>query len=380
MANRGVAVTARVSAARSFVVVAAAVAVVALAGCSATQFRKKDTLQDAANGFDAATKASASALDTEVKSRARVRRAEAVEHYVQTFRSNPRPDYDIAAGDELASFSRFVCAGSDSFVRERAAMHYATAYAGGLKDVLAEGDASIGGQWKRLQELRKPLKVPGIVENTPPKEAVLACAIALETQLKDWKGRSTTDASQETLVAAVPVAIAAYKAIAALLQTGLTAYNDMEAKQRFADYVNKFHPDFKKVMERDFTAEDLDKAWTTRQIVALQRPLATFRKMLITPARISRDADDIRIRELGMQVHDQLAEYDALHVSQSPAVLRQKLVDAEDQLKTLVDDKHVSISDLVAFFNELKDDFDKAKTQYEAADAAVRAVPEAWKP
>ncbi|VVE74632.1 hypothetical protein PAN31117_04969 [Pandoraea anapnoica] len=376
MANRGVAVTACANAARSFVIV---VAIAALAGCSATQIRKKDTLQDAANGFDGAVKASASALDTEVKSRARVRRAEAIENYVRTFRSNPRVDYDIDGKDDLASFARFVCAGSDSFVRERAAMRYATAYSGGLKDVLAEGDDSISGQWKRLQELRKPIKTPGVVEDTPPKEAVLACSIPLTEQLRGWKGRPTTDASRESLVAAVPAAIAAYKAIVALIQTGLTAYNDIEAKQRFADYVHKFHPDFKKVMDRDFAAQDLENAWNTRQIVALQRPLATFRKIFVTPARISRDADDIRIRELGMQVHDQLAEYDALHASQSPVVLRQKLVDAEEQLVTLVDDKHVSISDLVAFFNELKDDFDKAKTQYSAAEAAVRAVPEAWK-
>ncbi|MCI3204821.1 MULTISPECIES: hypothetical protein [Pandoraea] len=379
MANRGVAVTACAAATRSFVVV---LAIAALAGCSAIQFRSKDTLQSAADGFDAAVKASAGAFDTELKARPRVRRIEAVEYYVQTHRIKPGEIriFDIDADDPLGSFSRFVCAGTDDFVRERAAIAFDTAYSGGLKQVLAEGDDSIGGQWSRFQALRKPIKVPGLPDGTIPKNAVKACADDLKQRLIAWdKGRPSTEVSPEVATAAIPAAVAAYKALAALFQTGLTAYNDMAAKERFGKYVKEFHPKFEEVMNNDFKESTIASAWNRRQIASLQRPLATFRKLLLTPAGIKAADDDIRIRELGMLANEQLAEYDALHASPSPVELRTKLVDAEAQLVTLVNDKHVSISDLVEFFKELKEDFDKAKTQYAAADAAVRAVPEAWK-
>lgn len=370
--------TAGVTAARSFIVVAV---IAALAGCSTVQLRSKDSLQGAANGFDAAVKASQGALDTELNSRARVRRAEAVEYYVQTRRVKPGEVriFDIDAGDELGSFARFVCAGTDDFVSQRAAMTFATAYSGGLKQVLAEGDDSIGGQWSRFQAQRKPIEVPGLPDDTVPKNAVRACANDLKKRLTQWKVRPSTEVSAESIAAVVPAAVAAYKAIAALFQTGLTAYNDLAAKERFAKYVHEFHPKFETVMNNDFKASTLASAWNRRQIVSLQRPLATFRKLLITPVNITPADDDIRIRELGMLANEQLAEYDALHASPSPAALRDKLVAAEQQLVTLVDDKHVSISDLVAFFKELKDDFDKAKSQYAAVDAAARNVPEAWK-
>lgn len=379
MANRGVVITAGVTAARSFMLVGL---IAALAACSTVQFRSKDSLQGAADGFDAAVKASQGALDTELKSRARVRRAEAVEYYVQTRRLKPGEVrvFDIDADDELGSFARFVCAGTDDFVTQRAAMTFATTYSGGLKQVLSEGDDSIGGQWSRFQALRKPIEVPGLPDDTVPKNAVRACANDLKARLTEWKVRPSTEVSAESITAVVPAAIAAYKAIAALFQTGLTAYNDLAAKARFAKYVHEFHPKFETVMNNDFKASTLASAWNRRQIVSLQRPLATFRKLLITPANITPADDDIRIRELGMLANDQLAEYDALRASPSPVALRDKLVEAEKQLVTLVDDKHVSISDLVAFFKELKDDFDKAKTQYAAADAAARNVPQAWKP
>lgn len=379
MANRGVAVSACANATRSFIIV---VAVAALAGCSATQFRSKDSLQSAADGFDAAVKASADAFDTELKSRARVRRVEAVEYYVQTrhVKENEIRVFDIDADDPQGSFARFVCAGTDDFVREKAALSFDTAYAGGLRQVLAEGDNSIGGQWSRFQALRKPITVPGIPDGTVPKNAVAACAADLKKRLIDWKqGRPSTAVSTEAAVAAIPAAVAAYKALAALIQTGLTAYNDMAAKERFAKYVNEFHPKFETVMNDDFKESTVADAWNRRQIASLQRPYATFRKLLLTPAKISNADDDIRIRELGMLANEQLAEYDALHASPSPVLLRNKLIGAESQLVTLVNDKHVPIADLVAFFKDLKDDFDKAKTQYAAADAAVRAVPEAWK-
>ncbi|AKC68474.1 hypothetical protein [Pandoraea oxalativorans] len=373
MANRGVAVTACANAARSFVIV---VAIAALAGCSAIQFRKTETLQSAADGFDGAVKASASALETERQARPRARRAEAVEYYVRTFRT--APNADINTKNELG-FARFVCAGADDFVRERAAMRFSATYSTGLKTVLAPGDASIGGQWKRFQEARQPIEVASLPDTVAPEDAVRKCAEDLAVKLGTWKGRKTTDGDQETPFVAIPLAVEAYKAIIALVETGMTAYNDMAAKERFADYVHAYHKEFDKVMNNDFRAKSLENAWTNRQMVALQRPLATFRKIFVTPDGISAAADDIRIRELGLLANEQLAEYDALSASPSPVIVRQKLIDAEAQLVTLVDDKHVPISDLVALFNELKADFEKAKTQYAAADAAVRAVPQAWK-
>jgi len=356
------------------------IAIAALAGCSAIQFRSKDSLQSAADGFDAAVKASADAFDTELKSRPRVRRIEAVEYYVQTRRvkKNEVRIFDIDADDPQGSFARFVCAGTDDFLREKAALSFDTAYSSGLKQVLAEGDNSIGGQWSRFQALRKPITVPGVPDGTFPKGAVAACAADLKKRLIEWKqGRPSTAVSTEAATAAIPMAVAAYKAIAALIQTGLTAYNDMAAKERFVKYVNEFHPQFETVMNNDFKESTVADAWNRRQIASLQRPYATFLKLLLTPAKNA--DDDIRVRELGMLANEQLAEYDALHSSPSPVLLRNKLIGAESQLVTLVNDKHVSIAELVAFFKELKDDFDKAKTQYAAADAAVRAVPEAWK-
>jgi hypothetical protein len=102
-------------------------ACICVSGCPATQ--KTATLNSAVESFDKAIESAKSSLETERKSRPRVRRYEAIEYYVKTRTLDPGKSAvipDFLPGEPLGSFAKYACAGQGALIRESNALsrHY----------------------------------------------------------------------------------------------------------------------------------------------------------------------------------------------------------------------------------------------------------------
>lgn len=353
-----------------------------LTGCLATQ--KTATLTSTVDAFDKAVQSARESLEGERKTKPRTRRYEAIEYYIlsRNIKGDAAVTPDLTPSDPVGSFSRYACAGDGSLIREGNALSYASAYSAGLKDILEPGKATLMGQFSRFAALNKPIAAPRNAAKDDPRtekvSRVQTCADGVQKILTAWRPKPTTDPYDENPALLLPVAITAYQAIEAFLTTSLTTWNNYEAKVKFAKYVDQWDKDFKKVMEEDLSEDRLAASWDHRIAVSLHRPGSLFTQIFRTPENYTPDKDIERIRDIGIKVNNELAEFDALRLAPKPQDIRKALLSAQQRLVQFSKDPNASPEHIISFLSGLIDEFNDAKKKYADADKATRDLIKAF--
>jgi hypothetical protein len=203
-----------------------------------------------------------------------------------------------------------------------------------------------------------------------------------------------TDRQDEVVLAAIPAAIAAYQALFSALEAAakdaLKITNQVKAKAVLKEYVIAMHPRFLATQQGDLNGDKLADAWNRRKAQSLWAPRITFARILAvanscpvqTPNAAAKAAapapciapgsDKLyQIKSLSAALNSELAEYDALRLSQAPDKVLDALVAAEATLYKTATDDSFTASDAYDALEALLTDIVLAGSDYKAASTAV---------
>jgi hypothetical protein len=348
-----------------------------LGGCATTA--TQTTLSNVTDKFSQVVSSSSSLLKTEIDNKPKVRRGEALEHFL----NRPGDANNFTGEDMHDAFAVYVCAGANSLQKEKAFLDFAAAYAGGAQGIVKPGGNSFAEQWKKYQDLRKPVEIPKLHEQGDSRKPFDVCRgelTAADGPLA-FKGVSIFDNADEMAPGAILGAIEAYRALFDALEKaatdGLKVANQIEARNKFKNYVLAVHDRFAGTLSTDLSADRLKDSWQRRKAYALWAPYQTFARIVTIRKKQTGELDAARmyeIKELALKLESELAEYDALRKANPPDKMVAALTEAEAAVYAAATKDDISLDSIVEFLTLLLDDLKTAQSDYDAiAKAAANA-------
>lgn len=336
-----------------------------LGGCAT--LAPQGQLNKVTKQFSEVVASGTTAINTEIAAKPAVRRDEALMYYF----AHPDDPGNLTRAGVPRSFANYVCAGQGSLSKQTAELEYLKAYGDSLAAVTKPGADTFAGQWKKYKELRatgrEPPK-PG--ETPPPPNALFDQCVAEVLPLLQFPGVSATDFTNESPLGFLLGLKSLLDAVEQVGKSALKGVNEVESRRLFTEMVTGQHEEFRLRLGNELNPAMLDNAWQRRKARALWRPYRTFSRMMELDPVSKRE----EILKMADEVNRQLAEYDALTRTKSPADVVVAIAKAEEALYDVATNKDLSPSDILDFLILLGKDVEQIKEDYEALGEAVRTA------
>lgn len=231
------------------------------------------------------------------------------------------------------SFVRFVCAGAGEYQNQWASLTVLQTYRKLISDLSERPSGDVGAVWRSTSDLREPQKPLGLPPIDP--NAYMTC-IKHIGKLVPPRGE---DLVRPEKLAAIPAILAIYASIKQLIDTvGPPLFRAIDEAARtvtLKKLVQENRELINTILDHHLSGKDLDEALERRRRAALVLPYVQFKTMLA----ISRSTKSVEIVETAMNVHEKLAEFDALRERRDPSKLLEAMKNAQKDLERLADEQ-----------------------------------------
>jgi hypothetical protein len=149
-----------------------------------------------------------------------------------------------------------------------------------------------------------------------------------------------------------------------------------EAKQRVTlkEFIERNKANYNKVIGEDLSSSELTNAFELRRKIAVAAPYYAFEDMM----KLSTTTDRREIIKRGMEINQDLAEYDAIRILKPPAAVAGQFKEINEKLQNFVDGK-TSLAEIIQFLSETASELENVKKNYDDVAKKYQSLLDALK-
>lgn len=372
------------------------VACLVCASCNVgAQSDNKSPLANAVDEFSKGLSGTREMLLNESVAQTKVRRMLAAAAFIRD-PTQSGPDEVFVSGNIRQSLRTVACIGLNETYDTEGRLAWLGQFETALKGIVKEADGSLGAQWRNLRDLQRiasgSKQVPGPLASSDAEEVngetpLLRCRAAVDKAIGLIENKSTVGSIIQKEAVPFATLFALGQAVWELAQTvEALAVDILKIANEEARYkaVQRLLEERKEELDKalaetgdDILAKAYRTAWEARQASTLVIPYYRVRQIVVEFKPANQPLDLVRTAE---QLHDDLADFDAMRLQVPPDNLLKAAQTARQKLKKVVSREQGWEADLAYLFafakriKQIGDDYDK---YLQKRNSLMKAVKEA---